>query len=234
MRPRALVGTLLGAVVATTVLAGAAQAIPATVGSTWATAGTRWAPATLVGGGGRQTATLPDALPESDRRTQQTATRTRAVALPERHRVAAADRLIDIRQRAALRSAGWSIPAKLAGSWVLRHARVVDGDPGTVQLVYSRGAGTLSVFQQATPLDVSSLPEGSTEVAELPGTVREWPRAEPPRLVWQARDRTYLLVGDGRRDALVEAAGDLPPADTESTWHRVRRGLHELVERLRL
>jgi hypothetical protein len=148
-----------------------------------------------------------------------------------------ADDELDTGQRAALREAGWTVPGKLASSWVLRRARVVteaEDRPGVLQLVYTRGSETVSVFQRAVPLDWAAVPEGGSAVAELAGSVREWPDAHPARLMWQSGDRTFVVVGDVERGELVEIARSLPEAETEEVWHRLRRGLEALLRRLSL
>lgn len=189
-----------------------------------------------VRAGGGQAGTEPSpALPEPDRFALQRSSRGRAAAAegadatqPIPHDT------IDIGQRAALRRAGWTVPAKLGGSWLLRDVRVFSefDDGGMLQLVYTRGGARVSVFQRAAPLDWSGVPADGASVPELTGSVREWPDAEPARLVWETKDRTFVVVGDLERDELLRVAKSLPEAETESVWHRLRRGLSELLARL--
>lgn len=202
----------------------------------------RLVPATLVGDGGGAAGDRDDgvalgaALPEADRVRLMRAARSRRDPLLDDPLDDSLDDApvgeIDARQRAALRRSGWAVPAKLAESWVLQRARVLDDEPGTLQLVYTRSARRLSVFQRAAPLDWSSLPGDGRDVPELPGAVREWPDADPARMVWQADDRAFVLVGDEDRDTLLAAAGDLPAAEPESAWQMVRRGVSSLLKRL--
>lgn len=193
---------------------------------------------TVRAGGGQADPGVSHALPQLDRFPPQRATRGRAVPPNGADSAQPTPRprdTIDTGQRAALRRGGWTVPAKLAGSWLLREARVFsesDDEGGMLQLVYTRGGARVSVFQRAAPVDWSGVPADGTSVPELAGSVREWPDAEPARLVWQTQDRTFVLVGDVERDELLRLAESLPEAETESVWHRLRRGLGELLARL--
>lgn len=193
------------------------------------------APVTVRGGGGPET-TVSDAPPQFDRARLQRASRSRSASSVDLDPAPAVlPGTLDIGQRAALRRAGWAVPAKLASQWLLRDARVVseaDDARGTLQLVYTRGGARVSVFQRAAPLDWSGVPDDAASVPELAGSVREWPDADPARLVWQAGDRTFVVVGAVERDELVRIAKSLPEAETESVWRRLRRGLSELFARL--
>lgn len=191
---------------------------------------------TVRAGGGTADPQTSRPLPERDRAALQRAGRTRAAPAPQSDSAQPPPRdTIDAGQRAALRRAGWAVPAKLADSWLLRDVRVfaagVD-EGGMLQLVYTRGQARLSVFERAAPVDWSGVPANGASVPELPGSVREWPDAEPARLVWQTQDRTFVVVGDVERGELVRVAKSLPDAETESVWHRLRRGLSELLARL--
>lgn len=200
-------------------------------------AGALWS-VTVRAGGGRAEPETWQALPEFDRFAQQRASRGRAAPprAADSARPASRSRdTIDIGQRAALRQAGWTVPAKLAGSWLLRDVRVFAesaDEGGMLQLVYTRGGARVSVFQRAAPVDWSGVPADGSSVPELAGSVREWPDAEPARLVWQTQDRTFVVVGDVERGELLRVAKSLPEAETESVWDRVRRGLSELLARL--
>lgn len=203
-------------------------------------AGALWSVTVRAGGGRADPETWRHALPEYDRFAQQQARRGRAAPLRGADSARPTSRsrdTIDIGQRAALRRAGWTVPAKLAGSWLLRDVRVFaesDDEGGMLQLVYTRGGARVSVFQRAAPVDWSGVPADGSSVPELAGSVREWPDAEPARLVWQTQDRTFVVVGDVERDELLRVAKSLPEAETESVWDRVRRGLRELLARLSL
>lgn len=191
---------------------------------------------TVRAGGGQVDPGPSPALPELDRFAPQRASRGRAAPPKGADSARPTPRdTIDIGQRAALRRAGWTVPAKLAGSWLLRDVRVFsesDDEGGMLQLVYTRGGARVSVFQRAAPVDWSGVPADGASVPELAGSVREWPDAEPARLVWQTQDRTFVLVGDLERAELLRVAKSLPEAETESVWHRLRRGLSELLARL--
>lgn len=191
---------------------------------------------TVRAGGGRADPEASQPLPERDRAVLQRTSRARPVPVPESDSAPPSPRdTIDAGQRAALRRADWVVPAKLAGSWLLRDVRVFaggDDEGGMLQLVYTRGQARLSVFERAAPVDWSGVPANGASVPELPGSVREWPDAEPARLVWQTQDHTFVVVGDVERGELVRVAKSLPDAETESVWHRLRRGLGELLARL--
>lgn len=231
-----LAATLAGVTALAAIAAGSdAQAVPDR-GPGWQ-APTLSSVVTVRAGGGNADPETSPALPESDRAALQRASRTRTAPPPEFDpaQPPSPPEAIDAGQRAALRRAGWAVPAKLADSWLLRDVRVsggADDAGGMLQLVYTRGGVRLSVFQRAAPVDWSGVPANGSRVPELPGSVREWPGVEPARLVWQTPDRTFVVVGDVDRDELVRVAKALPAAETEGVWRRLRRGLGELLARL--
>lgn len=249
MRPRTLAVAAVGALLGVALTAAACEPRPAAAGEPPLSGRAVPAPVTIRGGGEADDASVrerPVTTPRIGRLGPRTAARSGAGWHAGRGSGDAgpgsgdagpgsAEDELDTGQRAALREAGWAVPAKLAGSWVLRRARVVsEGDdrPGVLQLVYTRSDETVSVFQRAAPLSWARVPDGGAAVPELAGSVREWPHARPRRLMWEADGRTFVVVGDVDRDELVEVAAALPEAEVESVWHRVRRGFETLVGRL--
>lgn len=234
MRSPAVTAALAAAIVAATVMASPRDARPAAVGELHRADRLATASVTIRGGGNSRSLPIDPAEVVSplDRfDPEPTAGSGLAPAADQR----GSDGGIDVGQRTALREAGWTVPAKVGDSWVLRHARVLadDGDrAGTLQLVYGRGGETVSVFQRPAPLNWSTLPDGGITVPELTGSVREWPDAEPPRLVWQADERVFVLVGEVDRTELLAIANSLPDADTESVWRRLQRGVQMVLRRL--
>lgn len=129
----------------------------------------------------------------------------------------------------ALREAGWTIPDELPPGYEPVAAYTLaeeDGQP--LQLVYTDGLYTVSVFQQAGTADLSALPPGAEHVEDVPGEVYEWPGAVPSRLVWAAHERTWSLVGDAPPDDLRTMAAALPAEDGPGLFERLRRGFSRL------
>ena len=89
---------------------------------------------------------------------------------------------------------------------VLRHT-------GVVQVVYSDGLHSLSVFEQAGTLDVGRLPR-SGEAVSMPlgqGVRYGWPGGQV--ITWQSGHATFTVVGDGPADDLL--------AESERHWEGV-------------
>lgn len=136
---------------------------------------------------------------------------------------------VEARGRDALRSAGWTVPDRLPGSYQADGTYAVSGAEGQpLQLVFTDGLYTVSVFQQRGRLDEASLPEGGERDDAGDGAVWSWPGAVPSRMVWEADGTTFTLVGDappGELDAIVAA---LPSAAGPGVGERVRTGLSRL------
>ncbi|MGI9016524.1 MAG: hypothetical protein ACR2HR_05360 [Euzebya sp.] len=135
-------------------------------------------------------------------------------------------------QLAALRSAGWLVPAELPGSYELRrvyaHAGIV-GMP--LQAVYSDGLYSVSLFIQSGRPDLGHLPPGAQEVGELSDRrAVEWSGQLPSRMVWAGPDQVFTLVGDAPHDEIITIARSLPAADSDSLLSRVRTGLRRMVQ----
>lgn len=129
---------------------------------------------------------------------------------------------------ASLREHGWLCPAKLDGGLVLyeahRHA-------GAVQLSYSDGVTTLSVFEQAGRLDPDTL-HGFAEHKLRGGVVYAAP-GPPSQFVWSTEDdRMITVVADGSLSGVDAVAAAFPPdvaRAPDSLIDRIARGAKRLV-----
>jgi hypothetical protein len=131
--------------------------------------------------------------------------------------------------RPAALPAPFGAPVRLAAGYalvgVLRHT-------GAMQVVYSDGLHSLSLFEQAGALDIGRLPR-SGETVSLPGGrgVRYgWPGGQ--LITWQAGLATYTVVGDGPAADLLAAATSVPPARRLSILQQVRHTCHRLLVEL--
>lgn len=124
------------------------------------------------------------------------------------------------------------VPEELPGGY--EHAGVSalsladgQGDGQPLQAVYSDGLYAVSTFQQPGRLDWGSLPPEAERVEALGWPAYHWPGAVPARLVWEAADRTFLLVGDAPDDefhAITRAAASAALGVAQ----RLGRGLRRL------
>lgn len=105
-----------------------------------------------------------------------------------------------------LREDGWHCPEKLAAGMVLYEARRV-GD--AIQLSYSDGVMTVSVFEQSGWLDPSRL-EGY-ETVEFNGGVVYTRPGPPARLMWSSGDRVITVVAEAPLDTVEQLFESLPP-----------------------
>jgi hypothetical protein len=106
-----------------------------------------------------------------------------------------------------LRRDGWQVADRLGKSLELFAARLLASPDGpTLQLTYSDGVSTASVFQQRGRLDAGGV-AGWERTKVGHGNV--WvQRAFPRRVVWSGRGTVYTVVADcpeGTLDALVAA-----------------------------
>lgn len=123
-----------------------------------------------------------------------------------------------------LRARGWPAPIALPGRLSLYAARL---HGPVLQLAYSDGLSTLSVFVQ----------QGSKAAGELPGFARErhgrvtvWARhAGPEQVVWSGAGRTWTVLSDASagtvRGAVLALPHDLAPPPRGWVLHRLCRGL---------
>jgi sigma-E factor negative regulatory protein RseB len=123
----------------------------------------------------------------------------------------------------ALKERGWPIVERLPSDMELFEA--LQHEDGVVQLAYSDGLSTLSLFVQegALPEDTGGTPRevGGALVHVTPGA--------PEQLVWSGGGRTWTLVSDAPDSAIEQAVLVLPHADPvledESVPERVWRGM---------
>jgi len=90
-------------------------------------------------------------------------------------------------------------------------------DDGVVQLYYSDGLFSLSVFEQPGAVDWSALPRG--ESAHIGGLrARAFTTAVGTVVVWGDRDLVLTAVGDGPRDAVIGVVARLSGSPDQSDW----------------
>jgi len=136
---------------------------------------------------------------------------------------------IEARGRDALRSAGWTVPDTLPGGYRRDGVYAIDAPEGQpLQLVFTDGLYTVSVFQQRGRLDEASLSEGAERVDIGRGEMWSWPGAVPSRRVWQAGQTTFTLVGDAPPAELDAITAALPAPAGPGVPERVRTGLSRL------
>ena len=123
-----------------------------------------------------------------------------------------------------LRAHGWSAPTELPGRLSLYAARL---HGQVLQLAYSDGLSTLSVFVQ----------RGTRTAGDLPGFARErqgrvtvWAQhTNPERVVWSGAGRTWTVLSDASagtvRGAVLALPHDLAPSPHGRVLHRLCRGL---------
>jgi negative regulator of sigma E activity len=120
-----------------------------------------------------------------------------------------------------LNASGWSCVRHLAGLSLVRIRSDRATNPDTVQLIYSDGLTTVSVFEQRGLLNV--VPEGSHWDAALGAHVR---RGASGVATWQSGEMVFTVVTDGSTSLLAEAVESLPHggATTQTTLDRIKAG----------
>jgi hypothetical protein len=103
-----------------------------------------------------------------------------------------------------------------------------------LQVLYSDGVDTLSVFEEPGRLGQGSLPPGriALRVGGYPAAVWAWPGGQVA--TWQSGPAVFTVVGDGPLSDLLSAAGSLPPARPVSLSQRLRHACRRLVSELGL
>jgi hypothetical protein len=129
---------------------------------------------------------------------------------------------------AELRDDGWRCPTSLDGGLVLYEAHK---RADAVQLSYSDGVTTVSVFEQSGQLDPALL-DGFTELESGDGVI--YATAGPPsQFVWSTEDgRLITVVADGSLSSVDAVAAAFPPAKAEQPGgllERIGRGAKRLV-----
>ena len=144
--------------------------------------------------------------------------------------VAAPGKVLDDGALRALEAQGWPVVHVLPAGLELFEARMLTeaatdaGDAGVLQLSYSDGLSTLSLFVQDG--DLSSKPPGTARPVGG-GTV--WVSAgNPQRVVWSGEGRTWTLVSDAPESTVDDALLVLPHTAApvgDSPVSRVWRGM---------
>ena len=136
---------------------------------------------------------------------------------------------VDEAGREALREAGWVVPEELPGDYVTEGSFAVNaGESQPLQTVYSDGLYTVSLFEQRGELAVATLPDGAEQTNDFGFPAYTWPGAVPRRVVWEAGDTTYSLVGDAPPRELQAIAAEFPRPEPDGFFERIRRGLGRL------
>jgi hypothetical protein len=124
-----------------------------------------------------------------------------------------------------LREDGWPVPESLGGGMQLSQVRRGEVDAGpVVQLSYTDGLTSMSVFLQRGELDESALDDYSS--AEVEGG-RVWVRdGSTPLIVWQSGSVVITAASDTSTAPLAQAVAALPaaPAPADGLGDRVERG----------
>lgn len=125
---------------------------------------------------------------------------------------------------AALRGAGWRVPASLPGGFRLFDTRRSAAHPGrdVVQTSYSDGLSTMSLFAQRGSLGTVA-PSGFS--AETVDARPVWVRRDgPERVVWGGGGRVWTLVSDAPAASVRDAVAALPRDQAPGTGLRSRLG----------
>lgn len=125
---------------------------------------------------------------------------------------------------ASLRSEGWPVPDRLASGLELVDAR--RHDDGTVQLTFSDGISTVSVFEQRGRLDTGSVDGWRRE--KVAGEHVYVQGAFPQRVVWSGDGTVFTVVAECPAHVLDDIVGALPhgnpgPSVVSRIGHGVKR-----------
>jgi hypothetical protein len=134
---------------------------------------------------------------------------------------------VDMRPRPTKTAkAPYVAPPSLDGGYA-RVATLRQSD--ALQVVYSDGVHGLSMFEQAGPLDRSSIPAGGRLVPIGQSLGVTYAYAGGQVVVWQAGGSTFTVVGDGAPDDVVVAARSVPHTRSLSVLDRVRRACRDVL-----
>jgi hypothetical protein len=124
-----------------------------------------------------------------------------------------------------LRADGWNCPTSLSKGLALYEAKRV-GD--AVQLSYTDGVATVSVFEQPGQLDPEAL-RGFTAEEVGKGTVYRAP-GPPSQFVWESGGQVVAVVADASADSVAAVWEALPPdpAESRGLLDRIGRGAQRL------
>ena len=150
-----------------------------------------------------------------------------ARTLPDR--LAPAGHVLDESWLAAMRDQGWPVRQSLPGGLDLFEARLHnngdDPDDGVLQLSYSDGLSTISLFVQ--PGELPDDPPGTPRPVDGGGTVWET-GGNPERMVWSGGGRTWTLLSDAPAStirAALLALPHVPQRVRDNALQRVWRGM---------
>jgi hypothetical protein len=103
-----------------------------------------------------------------------------------------------------------------------------------IQIVYSDGRHTLSLFEQAGQLDSDDLPPAPSTTLLMADGSERWALdlAEAQVVTWESGPLTYTLVSDVPLAELVRVAESLPGPRPLSAGQRLLRGARALVDAL--
>ena len=133
---------------------------------------------------------------------------------------------LDDRALAALVEDGWPLVDHLPGG--LERFDALRHPDGVVQLSYSDGLSTLSLFVQQGALPAHT---GGT-LREIGSSLVHVTSSEPEQLVWSGGGRTWTLVSDAADDTIEQSVLVLPHADPpvqrEGVADKVWRGMSKV------
>ena len=124
--------------------------------------------------------------------------------------VATEDTSLRHRDLAELRGNGWSCPDQLADGLVLYEARRV-GD--AIQLSYSDGVVTVSVFEQRGDLDEEKL--HGFAAREVDGGVIYSNAGPPAQFTWSVGDWVVTVVADAPTETIDAVLAAMPPREPD-------------------
>ena len=144
--------------------------------------------------------------------------------------VPVADRSPRVLAAAADLGRPYRAPAALAGGYrrVGTYRR-----PQGLQVLYSDGLYSLSVFEERGRLDHDAIPAGGQPVGVRGhrGWHYAWPGGEV--VLWQAGDAVFTAVGEAPVDDVLAAVASMPGATRPTTVDRLRRACRALLETFR-
>lgn len=118
--------------------------------------------------------------------------------------------VLDEQQLRVLESVGWVAPRTLPGGYRLWSGHALpDPETGTLNLVYSDGLYTLSLYEQHGRLRADAL-EGAVALRRGGVRVHRWPGAQPARLVWSGDGLIFTVVTDAPYDHALSVVAALP------------------------
>ena len=141
--------------------------------------------------------------------------------LPPRLAVPRTNTSLSLSSAAELSASGWSSPRALAGLSLVRLRSDRASDPEAVQLVYSDGLTTISVFERRGRL--AAVPQGSQWDRTFGAHVRHGASSVA---TWQSGAIVFTVVTDGTAGVLGDAVAALPHdrAGMPTTLGRIRAG----------